>query len=101
MKRLLAAVAALVLVGLATPRPAAAGFAVSVGGPGFGVFVGRPAGPVAPPIFTAPPPAYYIPYYYAPPAYVYGSVYGPSCYRQPYFRGGYYGARGYGFRGRY
>ena len=64
MKKLLAIFPLLAVVALATPRPADAHFSLSVGLPGFGIFVDDPVPPpivYAPPVYYRPPVVYYHP----------------------------------------
>ena len=83
MKRHLALLAAVFVVGIAAATTAAAhdSFAISIGGPGFGVGYangGYGYAYAAPPVVAAPPPVYYgapYPYYY-PGRVAYG-YYGP------------------------
>ena len=75
MKKLLVILPLLAVVALAIPRPADAHFSLSIGLPGFGIFVHDP---VPPPVVYAPAP----PVYYQPPAYYYGPA--PVVY--PYYR---------------
>ena len=81
MKKLLVVLPLLAVVALATPRTADAYFSLSIGLPGFGIFV--PA-PVPPPVVYGPPVAYAPPPVYAAPPVVY---YRPA----PVFYPAYYG----------
>lgn len=79
MKKALLGLAALGLVALAAPDPAAARVSVFFGLPGFGLFAG-------PPVVASPPVVYGPPaYYYGPPAYYYPPYRG--YYGRPYGRG--------------
>ena len=91
-------------VGLITPRPAAAHVSVSIGLPGFGLFIGGPPLAYAPPFVAYgpsvayAPPIAYAPTFYAPPV-VFGASYAPV-YGGGYYRRGYGYQGGYGYRGR-
>jgi len=88
MKKIVVALGLLAAVALFRPAPAAAHVAVSIGVPGFGLFVG------APPVAYSPPPVYYAP----PVVYPAGPYYYPTYYRPwrswPAHRG-WYGHRHY------
>ena len=71
MKKIVVALGLLAAVALFRPAPAAAHVAVSIGVPGFGLFIG------APPVAYAPPPVYYAP----PVVYPAGPYYYPTYYR--------------------
>jgi hypothetical protein len=92
MRKLLIALGLLAAVAFTTPRPAEAGVSVSIGLPGFGIYVPGP-----PIVYAPPPPVYYAPpAYYAPPVYYrphYRPYYGRPVYGRPYY-GGYRGHRG-------
>ena len=70
MKKLLSTLALLAGLALVGPAPAAADFSLSIGLPGFGLFVHDPYPPQA---FYPPPPAFYPapPVYYRPPVAYY------------------------------
>lgn len=91
MKKTLFGLAALALVALAAPKPAAARVSVFFGLPGFALFAGPPV--VAPPVLVAPPPVVYAPpMYYGGPYYgrpypVYGPYWGPGRRRGWYKHG--------------
>jgi hypothetical protein len=100
MKKFLLAAALLVAVSLAMPSPAAAGFSLSIGVPGFALFAGAPC----PPRVHYAPPAYY----YAPPVVSFhaghpGHYYSHShrYHRHGWKHGHYKRAHGYRFPGRY
>ncbi len=64
MKKLLVAFALVAGLALARPAPADAHFSLSLGFPGFGVFVADPIPPpvvYAPPVYYRPPVVYYRP----------------------------------------
>lgn len=64
MKKLLSTLGFLALVAVVRPAPAAADFSLSVGLPGFGVFVHEPCPPrvfYPPPVYYQPPVVYYRP----------------------------------------
>jgi hypothetical protein len=63
MRKLLVVLGLVATAALFTPRPAAADFALSIGLPGFGLFIHDP---LPPPVVYAPPPVYYRPYAYRP-----------------------------------
>ena len=71
MRKTILTIMLLALAALATPRHAAADFALHVGQPGFSLYVGPPA-VYGPPVAVAPPPVVYAPppVVYAPPAVV-------------------------------
>jgi len=90
MKKALLALALLAAVMLAMPERADAHFSLSLGLPGFGLFISEP-GPS--PVAYYPPPAYYAPPVYYRPYYrpFYGSYhrayYGrPGCHRYGGYR---------------
>ena len=62
----------LAVMALATPRPADAHFSLSIGLPGFGIFVHEP---VPPPVAYAPPAYYQPPVVYYRPAPVFYPYY--------------------------
>jgi hypothetical protein len=74
MKKALLALGLLGAVALARPAPADAQFSLSIGLPGFGLFVAPPF--VAPPVAYAPAPVYYPPpaFYPPPVAFYYRSA---------------------------
>jgi hypothetical protein len=84
MKKSLLVLGLLAAVTLARPAPADAHFSLSLGLPGFGLFIHEPCPRVAyaPPIYYRPPVVYYPPVYY-PTSY-------PSYRRYP-GRGRHYG----------
>ena len=85
MKKVLLALGVLAAVAMVAPSPARADFSLSIGLPGFGLFIQDPLPP--PPVYFAPP--YPRPYYRAPRPYYYPRY---------YHRG--YGPR-YGYNRRY
>jgi len=94
MRKMLIALGFVTAVTLATPHPASAQVGISIGLPGFGLFIGAPA------------PAYYGSSYYGPayygPAYYGSSYYRPAYYGPAYYGGGHYRRAYYGrpFSGR-
>ena len=83
MRKMLIALGFVAAVTLATPHPASAQVGISIGLPGFGLFIGAPA------------PAYYGSSYYGPafygPAYYRPAYYGPAYYGGGHYRRAYYG----------
>jgi hypothetical protein len=84
MRKMLIALGLVAAATLAMPHPASAHVGISIGLPGFGLFIGAPA------------PAYYGPAYYRP------AYYGPAYYGGGYYRRAFYGRpfSGRGFHGR-
>jgi hypothetical protein len=84
MRKMLIALGLVAAATLATPHPASAQVGISIGLPGFGLFIGAPA------------PAYYGPSCYRP------AYYGPAHYGGGYYRRAFYGRpfSGRGFHGR-
>ena len=74
MRKLLLGLALLATIALAAPRSADAYVSVSIGVPGFGLYV------AGPPVYVPPPP----PVYYAPPVY-YRGYYPRPVYGRPYW----------------
>jgi len=89
MRKMLIALGLVAAATLATPHQASAQVGISIGLPGFGLFIGAPA------------PVYYGPTYYGP-SYYRPAYYGPAYYGGGYYRRAFYGRpfSGRGFHGR-
>ena len=95
MRKMLIALGFVAAVTLATPHPASAQVGISIGLPGFGLFIGAPA-----PAYYGS--SYYRPAYYGRSAYYGGGHYRRAYYGRPFSGRGFHGRGGHGgHRGRW